>query len=165
MSNYRHGMTGTRTHNTWMRMLDRCKNDRQGTYGRKGIKVCARWHSFEAFLADMGEHPGSDYSIDRRNNKGDYNPGNCRWATRKQQARNTSRNTVLEHDGKAMTIAEWAELTGIKPSTICKRIYDYGWSINKALTQSTLQRLPVIKPWIAANMSRSSWYRAVRQIR
>lgn len=85
------GMSHTKTYNTWARMIDRCNNQNHPGYkyyGARGIQVCDRWrYSFENFLADMGEHPAG-LSIDRINNDGGYEPGNCRWATSKQQAAN-----------------------------------------------------------------------------
>jgi hypothetical protein len=73
-------------------MKTRCYNEKAPkypNYGGRGIKVCDRWlHSFENFLADMGPKPGPEYSIDRKENDGDYEPGNCRWATPTQQAQN-----------------------------------------------------------------------------
>lgn len=160
MANFRHGMTGTQVHNAWLRMIDRCRNDRQGNYGRRGINVCARWEqSFEAFLMDMGLPPSPAHSLDRIDVNGDYQPDNCRWATRRQQAQNTTRNTVLEHDGLAMTIAEWSDRTGIKSATICVRIYVLGWDVERALT-APVQPRDGRAPWADLGMSRSAWYRA-----
>lgn len=161
MGRYKHGMSGMRVHNIWLGMLDRCKNGRQN-YGDRGICVCERWHLFKAFYDDMGAPPTSKHSIDRIDVNGNYEPKNCRWATRKEQARNTTRNTILRYNGEERIIAEWSEVIGIKPATICQRLYKYGWSIEKTLTKRPLLKLPIIKPWTILDMSRSSWYRAGR---
>lgn len=93
--NTTHGMKGTPTYKAWKSMRQRCKNKNDPhypDYGGRGITVCERWESFENFLADMGERPSDDLSIDRINNDGNYEPGNCRWTDRFTQARNR-RNT------------------------------------------------------------------------
>jgi len=88
-----HGHATTRTtptYNSWAQISQRCENKNNAAfnnYGGRGITVCARWRVFENFLADMGERP-LGCSLDRVNNDGNYEPVNCRWATRLEQARN-----------------------------------------------------------------------------
>lgn len=91
-ANKGHGLTKTSAHSTWGRIKQRCYNPKCSqyhNYGGRGIKMCDRWQSFENFLADMGQRPADKTSIDRINNDGDYEPGNCRWATSKEQSYNT----------------------------------------------------------------------------
>lgn len=152
--NRKHGMSGTRVHNIWLGMLDRCENDRSGDYGARGILVCDKWRSFEAFYADMGDPPGAGYSIDRIDVNGHYEPSNCRWATRTEQARNTRANTILRMNGQAMTIAAWSDRTGIKPATICFRLA-HGWGVEKTL-MTPVRSARIGQPWEAVGMSRSA---------
>lgn len=88
----KHGGFGTPEYAAWGAMIQRCTNTRHPRwkhYGGRGIAICARWrHSFAAFLSDMGCRPTSDHTLDRRDNDGNYEPSNCRWATWSEQRRN-----------------------------------------------------------------------------
>jgi hypothetical protein len=121
-----HGGCGTPEYGVWNRMLDRCRNVNNKSYkhyGGRGIKVCDRWlKSFSNFLADMGVRPSSKYSIDRIYNNGNYEPNNCRWATQKQQIRNTRNVRYLTINGKTKILKEWAEIMGIDRHTLHNRI-------------------------------------------
>lgn len=101
-------------------------------YGAKGIKVL--YATVEDFYADVGDKPSKSHTIDRINVYGNYEIGNCRWATRKEQSNNLSVNNLLEFKGKIQSIALWSEETGIKYTTIRERL-KRGWSIEKALTK------------------------------
>lgn len=138
-SNRRHGHTvggqSTKTYGTWQNMLRRCR-DPQSTgfqyYGAKGISVCDRWTSFENFIEDMGEAPIGK-SLDRIDPRGNYEPGNCRWATNKQQANNKTNNRRIEFDGLSLTLSEWSDRLRIPLKRVSARL-TAGWSDEKALT-------------------------------
>lgn len=123
---------------TWARMKGRCLNPNHTAYpyyGGRGIRVCERWLAFDAFLEDMGRRPGPGYSIDRfPNQDGDYEPANCRWATKAEQNSNYSRNRIVELGGLRLTLAEWGERTGIGAKAIAARLDVLGWPVDAALT-------------------------------
>jgi len=130
----------TPEYSCWRGMISRCTNPRNhafARYGGRGIFVCARWlDSFEAFLVDMGRKPGVGMSIERIDNDRWYEPGNCKWATAKEQANNHRRRRdarMLEWQGESRTLTEWALLVGISVSTLWSRIR-MGWSSGRALT-------------------------------
>lgn len=86
-----HAASKSPEYRIWTFMRQRCENPRSNgfdDYGARGIKVCERWRRFENFIADMGRRPSPELSLDRRDNNGNYEPGNCRWATRSTQSRN-----------------------------------------------------------------------------
>lgn len=121
-----HGFSNTPTYQSWASMRARCSRKNHvnyDDYGGRGIAVCERWFSFELFLADMGERPSKKHSIDRFPNKnGNYEPGNCRWATQTEQMRNTRRNNLVEIHGETKTIAEWSLISGVSQALIGMRL-------------------------------------------
>jgi hypothetical protein len=120
-----HGLTKTKTYRAWSAMKHRCFSKAAPAfrnYGGRGITVCERWLKFENFLADMGEAP-SGTGIDRfPNNNGNYEPGNCRWATPAQQNNNTRKVRILSFGGESMTISEWARKLGLKRTCLATRL-------------------------------------------
>ena len=127
------------TYSSWHSMIKRCRNPKAthyDLYGGRGIKVCERWQSdFAAFLADMGERPGKKFSIDRFPNKnGNYEPGNCRWATRSEQQNNRRDTYLLTYQGRTQGIAQWSREVGINLYTIRSRV-ESGMSVEEALTK------------------------------
>jgi hypothetical protein len=130
-----HGRSHTSMHNIWLAMRRRCYLPSDGSYeryGGRGIKVCDRWQIFENFLADMGERPSDKHSIERENNEGNYEPGNCIWAVKLVQANNTRSNVYYTLDGETLTLAQWARKCGMNYKTVHARI-KRGWSLERAL--------------------------------
>lgn len=125
-----------RIYTLWNAMLGRCYRPSQTSYrlyGGKGIGVCDRWRKFENFYADMRLSYREGLSLDRVDNTKNYSPGNCRWATNKEQSRNTSRNRFITIDNKTQTLSAWIEERGVKSSTVRQRYYVYKWDIGRAL--------------------------------
>jgi hypothetical protein len=122
-------------------MRSRCedpKYHKYRDYGARGIKVCERWLKFENFFADMGLPP-KGMTLERRNNDGDYEPSNCQWATKKDQARNRRNNHLLTYDGREQCLAAWVEELGLPRNTIRNRL-NRGWSIDDAFTVPANER-------------------------
>jgi hypothetical protein len=96
--------------------------------------MCDRWKfSFENFLADIGQRPSSDVSIDRIDNDGNYEPGNVRWATPSQQSNNRRSNRLLEFYGKLKTVTEWSAISGVPMRIIHNRLSSGNWSNKDAV--------------------------------
>lgn len=103
------------TYRRWTVMKERCSNEAHPHfhhYGGRGIVVCERWQKFENFFADMGHPPTPDMTIERKDNSGNYEPSNCRWATRKEQVRNRRKTVMVEFRGSRMALADAVELAG-----------------------------------------------------
>lgn len=140
-----HRMSRTPEHNTWTRIRYRCygvNSPDYPNYGGRGIVMAPEWDDFERFYADMGPRPSPRHSIDRIDNNGPYAPGNCRWALPQGQANNRRSGHLLTHDGATRTLAEWERITGIKQSTLRRRISVYGWTAADALSIRPLKRDP-----------------------
>lgn len=130
-------------YSVWNGIKTRCSNVNHVTYrdyGGKGISVCQQWNdSFDIFLADMGPRP-EGYSIDRIDSRGNYEPGNCRWATRQEQNNNRRTNRLVEFRGDKMSLGDARKLSGsnISSGHILGRLAR-GWILERALSEPVLQ--------------------------
>jgi len=130
----------------WASLIQRCTNpsaQQYENYGGRGIRVCVRWRVFENFLADMGprprgEHPSgrAQFTIDRKNNNGNYTPKNCVWATYKEQGTHRTTSHVVRFRGERMTLQQWSEKLCIRYKTLHNRLVKLGWSAERALTEA-----------------------------
>lgn len=133
------GLSKTREYISWAKMRERVsKTDgwKSKYYRKKGITVCDRWNGvdgFKNFIEDVGYAPVKNYSLDRINNDGNYEPGNVRWATHVEQCRNRSSNVILTYNGKSQTATEWGMEMKCPPKIILQR-KKRGWSDEKCLT-------------------------------
>lgn len=127
-------------------MKSRCKhrsNPSFDSYGGRGITVCERWAaSFHAFAHDMGEPPSNRHSIERVESDGNYEPGNCRWATPKEQAGNRSNNRHITAFGETKLAVDWAsdKRCTVKEGTLRARIRS-GWEPERAITKASQRRV------------------------
>lgn len=130
----KHGMYKSRLYRIWVLMRERCYNTKRKDYqryGKLGIKVCEEWTNENGFVNFMNWALANGYkdnlSIDRIENKGNYEPSNCRWASDKTQANNTKRNNYIEYNGEVKTATEWAREFGLNPSVVNARLRR-GWT-------------------------------------
>jgi hypothetical protein len=139
-----HGMTGTPLYYVWRGIINRCTNPKvksYSDYGGRGITVCDRWRDFQNFYDDMQEsyerHKSANTTttIDRIDNDGNYEPSNCRWATRLEQASNTTQVRMVTLGGETHAVAEWCRRLNLQDSVVYRRI-KAGMSIEDALTKS-----------------------------
>lgn len=115
----RHGLARSAEYGPWCGMVYRCENPKAPNYkryGARGITVCERWHDIKLFVADMGPRPSLEHSIDRRDNDGNYEPGNCYWATPDQQAANTSITVKVTVFGDEVSLNEAWKRLGLNSS-------------------------------------------------
>ena len=133
----RHYCSDTRLYETWCNMKARCtnpKNTAYHNYGGKGISICKDWEfSFVNFKEwAMNNGYTDELTIDRINSKGNYEPSNCRWANRKTQGNNTSRNHIITYNGITKTMSEWSDELDISYTVLRRRIND-GWTIKESI--------------------------------
>lgn len=118
------GMSDHPLYSTWNNMFHRCYNPKckaYKNYGARGIEVCDKWLNFEEFVKDMG-NKFLGGSLDRIDNNGPYSPGNCKWATRKEQNFNKRTNHYLSYNDETKTITQWAKHLGINLASFQKRL-------------------------------------------
>ena len=131
-----HGKSRTKVYGAWCKMKERCYKPNTlefEHYGERGIIICDRWlESFENFLADMGEPPTPKHSIDRIDNDGNYEPGNCKWSTSTQQTLNYRRNLLITYRGQTKPLKMWTDELNLDYSKILQRIRTLGWSAERA---------------------------------
>jgi hypothetical protein len=134
--------TFDREYNSWRAMRSRCLNARHpsfSNYGGRGINICDEWiNNYDAFVRDMGPRP-EGATLERINTNGDYEPGNCRWATAKEQLNNQRRCRKYTLNGETLTVTQWAERVGVRPDAMFRRIDHYGISPEIALVSPDLK--------------------------
>lgn len=126
-----HGMSKTRVYKIWVGMIERCTkagNKNFKKYGAKGIKVCDEWLLFDRFYKDMRDGYDDCLTLERKDNKGNYEKSNCKWATYKEQADNRSTTIYLTIDGVSKKLMEWSRISGTNSNIIRQRIKRYMWS-------------------------------------
>lgn len=137
----KHGGAGTRLYNAWLNMRVRCGDPTYLNYCGRGVRVCQRWqNSFEAFRDDVGDPPSPRHSLDRfPDNDGNYEPGNVRWATAKQQGRNKRDTIFIEVGGERLSLADASDKFGIPYDTLHNRIRA-GWPHDQAVSLPSSRR-------------------------
>jgi hypothetical protein len=164
----KHGLTGTAEHRAWTSMIYRCNPKVAASYPRyagRGISVCERWRmSFTAFLADMGPRPSRKHSIDRIDNDGNYEPSNCRWATREEQTGNQRRSNLVTYRGRTQCARAWARELGINPNTLNNRIRR-GADVKAALFAPTRKGKLLPRPLRADGFESASQAEAIQAVR
>jgi hypothetical protein len=128
----RGGESYSSEYKSWEKMFERCGDLGNGNYGGRGIKVCERWREYENFLADMGRKPDPSYTIERIDVNGNYEPGNCRWATVREQARNRRDSVYVEYRGERVLLLDLCDFFKKDRGIVYGRLRN-GWSVYDAL--------------------------------
>lgn len=138
-----HYLSHTPTHHSWVTMKQRCYTPSHKSfkdYGGRGITVCERWReNFAAFAADMGVRPERT-TLDRIDNSGNYEPGNCRWASMHEQQNNRRSNRPITWRGETHNLKIWAHKVGLSCSTLRQRLAYVseglpGWTLDECMTR------------------------------
>ncbi|SMC38217.1 hypothetical protein SAMN02745168_0607 [Papillibacter cinnamivorans DSM 12816] len=151
-----HGQSLTPLYKIWSGMIRRCENQKAAeyhNYGGRGISICLEWRAdFQSFF-QWAKRSGyrNGLTIDRINNDGNYEPRNCRWATRKEQSRNMRTNHLVTYSGATKPISEWSEMFGVSAENIRRRLQD-GWPVRDAL----------VTPVEAEHTARQRWAKKER---
>lgn len=137
-----HGLSKTPEYRAWSQMIQRCinKNIRNyEDYGGRGIKVCQEWmESFQKFYEHIGPRPSSKHSLDRKNNDGNYEPGNVRWATGRQQMNNSRHAVKFLFQGEMLSMAEIARRVPMPYATLRARLMAYKWTLERSVSEPIL---------------------------
>lgn len=152
--NLKHGKSKTKVYATWINLHYR-------RYKKKPL-VCKRWRSFENFLIDMGEPPSKSHSIDRIDNSKGYEPGNCRWATMKEQQNNRTNNRLITFQGRTQTLQQWSDETGLGHKTILYRLH-HGWPIEAVLMRPPSAKS--LRPKIQLNTLKITYNNQTKTVR
>lgn len=124
-------------YNSWASMIQRCTNpahDQFHDYGGRGVRVCDAWRRFAPFYEHMGRKPTPAHTLDRIDNSGHYEPGNCRWSTRGEQTRNKRNNWMITVNDETRCAQDWEDHYGLPHGTLNRRIRRDGWSVDRAMT-------------------------------
>lgn len=140
----KHGMYYSKEYASYRNMINRCFNpDPIQKKSYQSRTICKEWlgpDGFKNFYNHIGPCPSKKHSLDRIDNNKDYEVGNVRWATAKEQARNRRNNRFITFNGKTKCISEWAEIYKIDRRVLRNRIFHYGWDIETALTKPPMER-------------------------
>lgn len=146
-----HGMSHTRIHNIWSKMIERCywkDSHAYKDYGGRGITVCEEWRGTEGFIRfyewSMKNGYSEDLTIDRIDNNKGYSPDNCRWTDKLTQANNTRTNVFYEYGGEKHTVAEWARIYNLPQECLRQRLYKLNWPFEKAIS-TKVRKINAIK--------------------
>ena len=135
----KHGMSGSRLYTIWTQMRYRCNNSNKkeyADYGGRGIKVCEEWNNpLNFFEWALQNGYSDDLTLDRIDNNSGYCPDNCRWVTQTVQMNNRRNCRYITYNGETKTLTQWAKEKGMRYLQLKRRIDNYNWSIERALTE------------------------------